>query len=159
MPNSNAGRGIFRVLSKILDFAKIVISSRGTFRRESNIQDEGFWEKDFQPFTIIQKAPSLIIDSVLITPLKLLTIFAKASTLMFDWVLEAPLTCSKKYKKYEKPVKELFLKMLQLRQRNNLQEIAEKNYWKMIFFTVIFSKFCKGFRSRHQRCSIKKNCS
>ena len=47
---------------------------------------------------------------------------------MFDWVLEAPLTCSKKDKKYEKPVKELFLKMLQLRLRNNLQEIAEKNY-------------------------------
>ena len=26
----------------------------------------------------------------------------------------------------------------------------------MIFFTVIFSKFCKKSRSSHQRCSIKK---
>ena len=27
----------------------------------------------------------------------------------------------------------------------------------MIFFTVIFSKFCKKFRSSHQRCSTKKD--
>ena len=27
----------------------------------------------------------------------------------------------------------------------------------MIFFTVIFSKFCKKFRSRHQKCSTKKH--
>ena len=26
----------------------------------------------------------------------------------------------------------------------------------MIFFAVIFSKFCKKFRSSHQRCSIKR---
>ena len=38
---------------------------------------------------------------------------------MFDWVLDMPLTCLKKDKNSEKPVKELFLEMLQLGLRNN----------------------------------------
>ena len=67
------------------------------------------------------------IDSVLNTPLELLTIFAKGSILMFDWVLDTPLTCLKKDKNCEKPVKELFLEMLQLRLRNHFQEISEEN--------------------------------
>ena len=61
-----------------------------------------------------------MFDSVLNMPLELLTIFAIASILMFDWVLDAPLTCLKKYKNFEKPVKELFLETLYLRLRNNL---------------------------------------
>ena len=66
-----------------------------------------------------RKAPSSIFDSILNTPLELLTIFAKGSTLKFDWVLDTPLTCSKKYKNCKKSVKELYLETLQLRLRNN----------------------------------------
>ena len=44
-------------------------------------------------------------DSVLNTPLELLTIFAKCSVLMFDWALDTPLTCLKKDKKCEKNCK------------------------------------------------------
>ena len=51
---------------------------------------------------------------VLNTPLEPLTILAKGSILMFDWVLNASLTCLKKEKKKEKPVKELVLETLQL---------------------------------------------
>ena len=53
------------------------------------------------------------------TPLDPLTIFAIRSILMFEWVLDTPLTCLKKDKNSEKPVKELFLKTLQQRLRNN----------------------------------------
>ena len=45
------------------------------------------------PFT--QEAPSYVFDSVLNTPLELLTIFAIGSILMFDWVLDTLLTCLK----------------------------------------------------------------
>ena len=93
------------------------------------------------------------IDSALNTPLELLTIFAKGSILMFDWVLDTPLTCLKKDKNCEKPVKELFLNAAA---KSFLRNFWEKLYWEMIFFTVIFSKFCKKSRSSHQRCSIKK---
>ena len=48
------------------------------------------------------------------TPQEPLTIFAISSILMFDWVLDTPLTCLKKDKNCEKPVKELFLETLQL---------------------------------------------
>ena len=64
---------------------------------------------------------------VLNTPLEPLTIFAIGSILMFDWVLDTPLTCLKKDKNCEKPVKELFLETLQQRLRNNFYEISEKN--------------------------------
>ena len=64
---------------------------------------------------------------VLNTPLEPLTIFAVGSILMFDWVLDTPLTCLKKDKNCEKPVKELFLETLQQRLRNNFYEISEKN--------------------------------
>ena len=60
-----------------------------------------------------------MFDSVLNTPLELLTIFAIGSLLMFGWVLDTPLTCLMKDKNSEKPVKELFLEMLQLSLRNN----------------------------------------
>ena len=50
-----------------------------------------------------------MFDSVLNTPLELLTIFAIGSIFMFDWVLDRPLACLKKDKNSEKPVKELFL--------------------------------------------------
>ena len=52
---------------------------------------------------------------VLNTPLEPLPIFARGSILMFDWVLYTPLTCLKKDKNCEKPVKELFLETLQQR--------------------------------------------
>ena len=37
-----------------------------------------------------------------------------------------------------------------------LRNFWENLYWEMIFFRAIFSKFCKKFRSSHQKCSIKK---
>ena len=64
---------------------------------------------------------------ILKTPLEPLTIFAIGSIVMFDWVLDTPLTCLKKDKNCEKPVKELFLETLQQRLRNSFQEISEKN--------------------------------
>ena len=60
-----------------------------------------------------------MFDSVLNRPLELLTVFAIGFILMFDWVLDMPLTCLKKDKNSEKPVKDLFLEMLQLGLRNN----------------------------------------
>ena len=56
-----------------------------------------------------------MFNSVVNTSLELLTIFAIGSILMFHWVLDAPLTCLKKDKNSEKPVKELFLETLELR--------------------------------------------
>ena len=38
-----------------------------------------------------------------------------------------------------------------------LRNFGENPYWEMIFLTVIFSKFCKKFRSSHQRGSIKRD--
>ena len=61
-----------------------------------------------------------MFDSVLNTPLELLTIFAIDCILMFDWVLDTPLTYLKKGKNSEKLVKELFLETLQVKLRNNL---------------------------------------
>ena len=55
---------------------------------------------------------------VLNMPLETLNIFAMGSILMFDWVSDTPLTCLKKDKNCEKPVKELFLVTLQQRLRN-----------------------------------------
>ena len=52
-------------------------------------------------------------------PLESLTIFAIGSILMFDWVLDMSLKYLKKDKNCKKPVKELFLEMLQQRLRNN----------------------------------------
>ena len=60
-----------------------------------------------------------MFESVLNTSLELLTTFAIGSILMFDWVLDTPLTCLRKDKNSEKPIKELFLETLQLRLRNN----------------------------------------
>ena len=37
-----------------------------------------------------------------------------------------------------------------------LRNLWENLYWEMIFFTVIFIKFCKKFRSSNQRYSIEK---
>ena len=47
---------------------------------------------------------------------------------MFDWVLDTHLTCVKKDKNCERPVKELFLETLELRPGNNFEEISEKSY-------------------------------
>ena len=52
---------------------------------------------------------------VLNEPLEPVIFFAIVSILMFDWVLH--LTCLKKDKNCEKPIKELFLEMLQQRLR------------------------------------------
>ena len=73
-----------------------------------------------------------MLNPVLNTPLVLYTAFANGSILMFDCVLDMHLTCLKPVKRktcnFEKPVKELFLEMLQLRLGNNLKKISEKNY-------------------------------
>ena len=50
---------------------------------------------------------------VLNTLLEPLTIFAIGSIFMFDWFIDTPLTCLKKEKNCEKPVKVLFLETLQ----------------------------------------------
>ena len=127
------------------------------YSQRSRTSKMKLFEKNFfscpllQPFTMYTK--SFILDVPpysLNIPLEPLTIFAIGSILMFDWVLDTPLTCLKKDKNCKKPVKELFLETL------HLKNFWEKLYWKMIFFTVIFSKFCKKSRSSHQRCSIKK---
>ena len=55
---------------------------------------------------------------VLNMPLEPLTVFTIGFILMFDWVPDKPLTCLKKDKNCEKPVKELFLVTLQQRLRN-----------------------------------------
>ena len=47
---------------------------------------------------------------VLNMPLEPLTVFTIGFILMFDWVPDKPLTCFKKDKNCEKPVKELFLR-------------------------------------------------
>ena len=88
----------------------------------------------------MQKAQSLMFNSIVNMPLKLLTIFPKASILMFEWVLDMPLTCLKKDKNCK-----------------FLRNFWENLYWEMIFLTVIFSKFCKKFRDSHPSCSIKKD--
>ena len=99
-----------------------------------------FFEKKIfsrSPFT--QEAPSYVFDSVLNTPLGLLTIFAIGSILMFGWVLDTPLTCLKKGKNSKKPGKELFLETLQLRLRNNSYGISEKNSTEKWFSSQSFS--------------------
>ena len=94
--------------------------------------------------------------SVLITSLELLTIFAIGSILMFGWVLDTPLTCSKKEKNCQKPVKKLFLETLQQKLEIISKKFLRKTLLRNDFFTVVFSKFFKKSRSSHQRCSIKK---
>ena len=79
--------------------------------------------------------------------------FYKGSILMFEWVLDTSLTCLKKDKNCEKHAKIVAAKTKKWFLRN----FWENLYWKMIFFTVIFSKFCKKFRSSHQRHSVKKD--
>ena len=66
----------------------------------------------FQSFTIYRK--SSILDFRLRSEYVSGTIFSKGSILMFDWILDPSLTCLKKDKNCEKPVKELFLEALQL---------------------------------------------
>ena len=58
---------------------------------------------------------------------------------MFDWVLDTPLTCLKKDKNCEKPVKELFLETLQERLRNDFSEISEKNSIEKRFSSQLLS--------------------
>ena len=93
----------------------------------------------FQSFTIYTKSSILDVRLRSETPQELLTTFSKGSILMFDWVLDTPLTCLKKDKNCEKPVKELFLETLQLRLRNNLQEISEKSSTEKLFSSQLFS--------------------
>ena len=73
----------------------------------------------FQPFTIYTQ--SSISDLPLSCEYTSGTInyFAIGSILMLDWVLDTSLTCLKKDKNCEKPVKQLFLETLQQRLRNN----------------------------------------
>ena len=78
-----------------------------------------FEKNFFQPFTIYTQ--SSISDLPLSCEYTSGTInyFAIGSILMLDWVLDTSLTCLKKYKNCEKPVKQFFLETLQQRLINN----------------------------------------
>ena len=78
---------------------------------------------------------------------------------MVDWVLDTPLTCLKKYKNCEKPVKELFLEMLQQILRNNFQEIFEKNSTKKWFPSQLFSASFVRNPEALSEMFYKENCS
>ena len=91
-----------------------------------------------QPFTMYTK--NFILDVPpysLNIPLEPLTIFAIGSILMFDWVLDTPLTCLKKDKNCEKPVKELFLETLQQR-----LEIISKRFLRKTLLRNDFLHSC-----------------
>ena len=103
-----------------------------------------------------QKAPSSIFHFVLNTPPEPLMIFAIDSILMFDWVQDTPLTCLKKDKNWKTCNGVIFRNAAAKTKKYFLRNFWEKLYREMIFFTVVFSKFCKKSRSSHQRCSIKK---
>ena len=91
-----------------------------TFLERSRTSKMKHFEKIiFSRSLFTQKALSQVFHFVLNTLLEPLTIFAIGSILMVDWVLDTPLTCLKKYKNCEKPVKELFLETLQQILRNN----------------------------------------
>ena len=75
--------------------------------------------------------------SVLITSLELLIIFAIGSILMFGWVLDTPLTCSKKDKNCQKPVKKLFLETLQQK-----LEIISKKFLRKTLLRNDFLRSC-----------------
>ena len=124
--------------------AKISNSFRGVFRTELNIKDGVFWEKVFKLPTIsavyyLHKKLHLRSSTPFWIHLWILTIFGNGFILMLDWVLDTHLTCLKKGKNCEKPVKELFLETLQLRLGNNSKEISEKNYTEKWFFWHLFS--------------------
>ena len=93
-----------------------------------------------------------MFDSVLNTPLELLTIFDV-------WMgSRYPSDMFKERQKLRKTCKWVIFKNVAAKTKKwFLRNFWENLYWEMIFFTVIFSKFCKKFRSSHQRCSIKKD--
>ena len=74
-----------------------------------------FSRRLFQPFTIYRK--SSILDFRIRSEYVSGTInyFRKRLHLMLDWALDTSLTCLKKDKNCEKPLKELFLETFQLR--------------------------------------------
>ena len=62
----------------------------------------------------------------------------------------------KERQKLKKPVKELFLEMLQQRPEIISEKFLRKTLGRNDFLHSCFSRFCKKSRSSHQRCSIKK---
>ena len=93
-----------------------------------------------------------MFDSVLNTPLELSTIFAKGSILMFEWVLDTPLTYMFKEKqKLRKTCKLIIFKNVAAAKT---KQWFLRNFWENFYWEI--SKFCKKFRSSHQKCSIKK---
>ena len=78
---------------------------------------------------------------------------------MFDWVLDTPLTCLKKDKNCEKPVKELFLETLQQRLRNNFYEISEKNSNEKWFSSKSFSAVSREIQKQSSEVFYKESYS
>ena len=111
----------------------------------------------FQPVTIYTR--SSILDVPLCFEYASGTINYFRNRLHLDLWLGSRYTSDmfkKKDKNCKKPVKELFLETLQQRLELISEKFLRKLYQETIFFTVVFSKFCKKSRSSHQRCSIKK---
>ena len=118
--------------------AKIVNSSRGVFRTSRTSKMKLFEKKIFsrplfQLFTIYTK--SSILDVLPSSE------YASGTFNYFrkGFHLDTSLTCLKKDKNCKKPVRELFLETLQLRLRNNFQEISEKNSIEKWFSSHLFS--------------------
>ena len=147
---------------KMTFFEKTVNSSRGVFTTKSNIFDEAFWEKIFsrplfQSFTIYTKSSILDVRLRCEYASGAVNYFCKGSILMFEWVLDTPLMF-KERQKLQKTCKWVIIKSVAAKTKKwFLRNFWENLYWEMIFFTVIFSKFCKKLRSSHQRCYIKKD--
>ena len=98
-----------------------------------------------------------MFDFVLNMALELLTIFAKGSIL--DVWLGSRCTSDmfKERQKLPKTCKGVIFRNVAAKTKKHfLRNLWEKLDWEIIFFTVIFSKFCEIFRSSHSRCSIKK---
>ena len=113
----STSRGIFRAL---FSFWWKVNSSRGIFRTESNIKDEAFWEKHFQPFIIYTK--SAILDGWLHFehPSGTISYFHKRLHLDVCWLgFRYTSDMLKNDGNCKKPVNELYLEMLHLRLWNN----------------------------------------
>ena len=111
----------------------------------------------FQPFTIYTK--SSILD------VQLRSEYASGAVNFFSQRLHSDVWMCSRYasdifnerQKLRKTFKLVIFKNVGTKIKKwFLWNLWENLYWEMIFFTVNFSKFCKKFRSSHQRCSIKK---
>ena len=74
---------------------------------------------------------------------------------MLDWVLHTSLICLKKDKNW-KTCERVILRNAAAKTEIISKKFPRKLYWEMIFFKVVFGKFCfQKSRSHHQRFSIK----